>query len=233
MASLYFPGTVVPSQVLAGQTFCGNVNYNAAGTMTNNGAYNITPSGSAQAIPAGYHNGSGTVAAVSVPVANVLTGTTIAGQAGTMPNKGAVNQSLAVNGSFTIPAGYHNGSGVVSQSGVTIASLGGLQYAQLTPSTDASGNLTVSGLTFQPRSILISLYNGSYYEWFNWVDTTFFTTVGGVGLGLSAANYLGDVVENTPLAIVAYSNFSTNASGFTIKFPNITVARATAVLCIG
>lgn len=34
---------------------------------------------------------------------------------GTMPNRGAVNQSLAINGSYTIPAGYHNGSGKVTQ----------------------------------------------------------------------------------------------------------------------
>lgn len=35
---------------------------------------------------------------------------------GTMPNRGAVSQSLAINGSYTIPAGYHNGSGKVTQS---------------------------------------------------------------------------------------------------------------------
>ena len=35
---------------------------------------------------------------------------------GTMPNHGAVNQPLAINGSYTIPAGYHNGSGKVTQS---------------------------------------------------------------------------------------------------------------------
>ena len=38
---------------------------------------------------------------------------------GTMPNRGAVNQSLAINGSYTIPAGYHNGSGKVSQNILT------------------------------------------------------------------------------------------------------------------
>lgn len=38
---------------------------------------------------------------------------------GTMTNRGAVNQSLAINGTYTIPAGYHNGSGVVSQSVTT------------------------------------------------------------------------------------------------------------------
>lgn len=34
---------------------------------------------------------------------------------GSMANRGAVNQSLAINGSYTIPAGFHNGSGKVSQ----------------------------------------------------------------------------------------------------------------------
>lgn len=35
---------------------------------------------------------------------------------GSMANRGAVNQSLAINGSYTIPAGFHNGSGKVTQS---------------------------------------------------------------------------------------------------------------------
>ena len=35
---------------------------------------------------------------------------------GTMPNNGAVNQSLGINGSYIIPAGYHNGAGKISQS---------------------------------------------------------------------------------------------------------------------
>jgi hypothetical protein len=40
---------------------------------------------------------------------------------GTMANNGAVNQSLAVNGTYTIPVGYHNGSGKVTQSLTTKA----------------------------------------------------------------------------------------------------------------
>ena len=35
---------------------------------------------------------------------------------GTMVDRGAVNHSLAINGSYTIPAGKHNGSGAVTQS---------------------------------------------------------------------------------------------------------------------
>ena len=42
-------------------------------------------------------------------------------QNGSMPNRGAVNQSLSANGSYTIPAGYHNGSGRVIQSLTTKA----------------------------------------------------------------------------------------------------------------
>lgn len=45
------------------------------------------------------------------------TATTDAGEiTGTMPNNGAVNQSLSINGTYNIPAGYHNGSGKVTQS---------------------------------------------------------------------------------------------------------------------
>ena len=53
--------------------------------------------------------------------AEVLAGKTFSndddtGLVGTMPNNGAVNQSLPINGTYNIPAGYHNGSGKVTQS---------------------------------------------------------------------------------------------------------------------
>src|SRR5690606_29792153 len=48
---------------------------------------------------------------------------------GTMTNRGAVSQSLPINGSYTIPEGYHNGSGKVTQSITTKAA------ATYTPST--------------------------------------------------------------------------------------------------
>ncbi len=52
-------------------------------------------------------------------VADVLEGKTFSnsssvGLIGTMPNKGAINQTLNAGGSYTIPAGYHNGSGKVT-----------------------------------------------------------------------------------------------------------------------
>ena len=38
------------------------------------------------------------------------------GITGTMPNRGAVNKTLALNETYTIPKGYHNGTGKVTQS---------------------------------------------------------------------------------------------------------------------
>ena len=40
---------------------------------------------------------------------------------GSMTDRGAVSQTLAANGTYTIPAGYHNGSGKVTQSLTTKA----------------------------------------------------------------------------------------------------------------
>ena len=80
-------GTADPAKVLSGETFesAGSL-VPQTGTMPNNGATNFTPSGNnTVAIPAGYYDGSGVVEQVSVPAADVLTGTTIAGVAGTIP----------------------------------------------------------------------------------------------------------------------------------------------------
>ncbi|WP_051318374.1 hypothetical protein [Cohnella thermotolerans] len=90
MAQLYIPGTAAPADVLSGKSFSAGTNYIASGAMPNNGAVTITPSASAQTIPAGYHNGSGKVNAVTFDASKVLTGTTIAGTAGTMSNRGAM-----------------------------------------------------------------------------------------------------------------------------------------------
>ena len=51
------------------------------------------------------------------------------GIAGSMTNRGAINQSLGINGTYAIPAGYHNGSGQVTQSIPTKAA------ATITPGT--------------------------------------------------------------------------------------------------
>ena len=113
------------------------------GTMANNGA--VAPSalaaGDSYTVPAGYHDGTGVVTAKSL--ADQTTGDASATQilsgktawvngtqvTGTMANNGAVNQTLAANGTYTIPAGYHDGTGKVTQS------LTGKAAATYTPGT--------------------------------------------------------------------------------------------------
>ena len=59
--------TASPTEVLSGRTFYGNQeNSLLTGTMTNVGAVSVTISaGSSYTVPSGYHNGGGTVTAVS------------------------------------------------------------------------------------------------------------------------------------------------------------------------
>ena len=102
------------------------------GTMTNNGA--VTGSvnaGGTYTIPAGYHNGSGKVTgnalsgqtAGTATAAHILSGKTawVAGSqlTGTMTNRGTVTQTLNAGGSYTIPAGYHSGSGTVTANSLS------------------------------------------------------------------------------------------------------------------
>lgn len=60
--------------------------------------------------------------------ADVLTGKTFSGAVGsgvtgTMPNNGAVSGTATPSQPYTIPAGYHNGSGTVTASGSAISDM--------------------------------------------------------------------------------------------------------------
>ena len=133
-------GNATADKVLSGSTFSNSSGIGLTGTMPNKGAISgsITTSGGSYTIPAGYHNGSGKVTGPTLGgligsnvnlsnAANLLSGQTAYGKngtkyTGTMANRGAVSASITTSGgSYTIPAGYHNGSGKI-----TGPTLGGL-----------------------------------------------------------------------------------------------------------
>jgi len=242
MAQLIVSGNASAAQVLTGTTFSAGVLYGASGTMTDNGAVAITPSASSQSIVAGYHNGSGSVAAVVVPAANVLTGTTIAGTAGTMPNRGAV--AITPNtGTQTIAAGYHNGSGTVAgdanlvaanilsaisifgvagsaqkrlfaSGSVTDNGAGTSSFTKYDGTTEAHFSLTVSGLAFTPQFIFASR-NGGFTQFTIYISKTAMQAVRGTDGDIMLIDFF------TPggLPIVIKSNTapaSITGTGFTI-----------------
>jgi len=75
-------GTAQPGDVLSGETFTNDDGvYN--GTMTNQGAYDITPTTTNQAIPQGYHDGQGIVSGdPDLVSANIRNGVSLFGVAG-------------------------------------------------------------------------------------------------------------------------------------------------------
>jgi len=76
-------GTATADKVLTGYTI-GTENGIVSGTMPNNGAKIITPSTTNQAIPAGYHNGSGYVKGdANLKAENIKSGVSIFGVTGT------------------------------------------------------------------------------------------------------------------------------------------------------
>lgn len=109
--------------------------------------------------------------------ANVLAGKTFTNdngpQTGTMPNRGAVTQTLSGGQSYTITEGYHNGSGVVTalSSGYDIIDFKnvrtvGSTYNDITVTADvgdylvlnnSDSNSTISGPTYIEETSEISI----------------------------------------------------------------------------
>jgi hypothetical protein len=195
------------------------------------GIKNLTTEGAEYTIPVGYHNGLGKVKAVITGlIASVIkAGTTVGGILGTftsdatatasqmlsgaiayvngnkvignMANRGAVTQALAINSSYTIPEGYHNGSGKVTQS---IATKGTATIIPgTTDQTIAAGQYLSGAQTIKGDANLISSNIVSGKSIFGLVGT---------------ANAKGFATATTPLVIHDQTDYTLTQSSFSYQF---------------
>ncbi len=110
-------GTASGADVLVGKTFSSSAGIGATGTMPNNGAMSITPSTVTQTIPAGYHNGSGSVDGdADLTAGNIKLGVTLFGVSGTLGcGDGAIDAGEQcdqnnLNGATCVTQGFAFGS---------------------------------------------------------------------------------------------------------------------------
>lgn len=113
-AETYTPGTadqtIASGQYLSGiQTILGDANLLTDNIKAGASIFGITGKSSV------VDTGDATAGA-----GDILSGKTVyingAKTTGNMPNNSSVSQSLAINGSYTIPKGYHDGTGKITQS---------------------------------------------------------------------------------------------------------------------
>ena len=252
--------TAGASDVLATKVIVNALGESVTGTMPNNGAVNrtldATSSNQTYTVPAGYHNGSGTVKIIletksatpttssqditptsgkvlskvtvaAIPgnfadvsgddavAANLLYGTTAhsynatTGQAveieGSMPNNGAVSKTLDAttsNQSYTVPAGYHNGSGTVSIT---------LEEKSATPTTSAQNITPTSGKVLS--KVTVGAIPSNYKDASN-TDTV----AGDVVSGKIFVNSTGEVTGTMPDngTVTRVLDATTNNQSYTI-----------------
>ena len=141
---------------------------------------------------------------------------------GTMPNKGAVNSSLNCGGSYTIPKGYHNGSGRV-----TANSLASQTSANATANDIMNGKTAwVNGSKLTGTGTIDSLGGIKYKYKFTFTKTTPSDTKENFSMGNILDDIVGKVIimftENQPYGM--YNDFHNAVNGTapsTIEFRNL------------
>ena len=183
-AATYTPGTsdqsIASGQYLNGtQTIKGDSNLTAGNIRNGVKIFNVTGSYAGSSSSGGTDTSDATATA-----GEILSGKTAyvdgAKLTGTMTNNGAVAKTMTANGSYTIPAGYHNGSGKVtvnvsSSSGSSNNNVEAYAITNTNPSvsfkrTDGAikiwgyGTMTSSGGWGQQTTSLVAFEGDKYHK---------------------------------------------------------------------
>lgn len=183
-AATYTPGTsdqsIASGQYLNGtQTIKGDSNLTAGNIRSGVKIFNVTGSYAGSSSSGGTDTSDATATA-----ANILSGKTayVNGSkvTGTMTNNGAVAKTMTTSGSYTIPAGYHNGSGKVtvnvsSSSGSSTNNVEAYAITSTNPSvsfkrTDGAikiwgyGTMTSQGGWGQQTTSLVAFEGDKYHK---------------------------------------------------------------------
>ena len=206
--------TASASDILSGKTAYVSGS-KVTGSMANNGAISGSLNcGASKTIPAGYTSG-GTITANSLAsqtsatatAAQILTGQTayVNGSkvTGTMTNQGAKTSSLNCGGSYTIPAGYHNGSGKITANSLasqTSATAGASDIASGKTAWVNGGLITGSGKILIKSGMDTNTINATMYG-------TYIQNPMVSQLHKNAFNFTANVGD---FYLITNDNFSTN-----------------------
>ena len=139
----------------------------------------------------------GTATASEVLTGYTFTNSSSVGASGSMKNNGAVSQSLNAGGSYTIPAGYHNGSGKVTANSLASQTTGTATAGQIlsgqtawvggskvtgTMPNQGSANILTDNILLQDSKVYFNIPNAGYYEAGSDAYTPYATLASKIGL---------------------------------------------------
>ena len=211
--------TAIASVVLSGYT-CYVNDQLIAGSMPVQTLNQKLGAGGSVTIPAGYYDGSSSVISTSTlaeeTAANAASSHILSGYtgwvngtrlSGSMTNRGNVNQTLAANGSYIIPAGWHAGSGKVSQSltkqGAKTVTPKTTNQTAVAANRWTTGNIVVLGFSALTAGNIkngVRIF-GVLGNFTGWVDSTAPASLLGVNVGPDYTRYYTDTTDDIDVTV--------------------------------
>ncbi|WP_124065739.1 hypothetical protein [Clostridium sp. E02] len=141
---------------------------------------------------------------------------------GTMPNRGAVKPNLNAGGSYTIPAGYHNGGGKVTANSLASQTSGNVDAGSMLSgrsgwvngvkvnggipwqNADVSGTdrVRATGMSNWGGTINLGVRNGHYLNGVNWIQQDIPNyQPWNIKKGVNIGGVVGEMVDYSYLAV--------------------------------